>query len=323
MVKERNSAEPPAGNIRPSLIVWHSKQTHPARTRFVLPRIAACLLLVTLCALGQTTAPKASGSPDLKQLLADSLRAIEHNRKLSENYTWQETRILRRLDKDGAVKHQASKTYDVILIDGEEHDRLILEDGAPLSPEEERKEQRKVEKAIAERQSESPAQRERRLRKLQQEREKEERLRQAIPDAFRFELLGEEYVDGREAWKLYAVPNPSFQPFNRESRMLTKLKGTIWIDKQTLHWLRAEVETLDTISFGLLLARVDKGSTMIFDQLMVNGEVWMPRRVEVNFDARLALVKKFHIRTEVLYSEYKKFSADSRVVSTTLVEEPK
>lgn len=280
----------------------------------------ACVVLAAAGLSAQGTAFPAEKTPDLKALLESSLKAAQANRKLSEDYTWRETRIVRKLDKSGSVKEQYSRTLDVTLIDGEEHMRLVLEDGEPLSADKERKEQEKLNKAIAATQRESPADRERRLRRIRKEKAEWERLLQAIPEAFRFELLGEEMVEGRETWKLSAAPNPKFRPYNRESRMLTKLRGTLWIDKESLIWLRAEVETLDTISFGLVLARVDKGSAMEFEQQLVNGEVWVPRRTEVHFGARLALVRKLRASAETLFSEYKKFSADSQVVSTTVVE---
>jgi len=128
-------------------------------------------------------------------------------------------------------------------------------------------------------------------------------------------------VEGRETWVLLLTPRMGFKPFNRPTSWLTKMQGKLWIDKSAYIWLRAEVETLDTLSFGLVLARVGKGSTMHFEQQLVNGEVWVPRRAEVNFDARLALVRKLRGSAETLYSEYQKFSADSRIVSTELAKE--
>jgi hypothetical protein len=260
-----------------------------------------------------------SDVPTAQEILERSLKASEQNWKLSENYTWKETRIFREKDRNGKVKEQRSRTYDVTIIDGKEYERLILEDGRPLPPEKERKEQAKLDKEIAELQKESPSDRARRLAKQKEEREERERMFRAVPKAFRFQVVGEETIEGRPTWVIAATPREGFKPFNRPTSWLPKMKGKLWIDKQALIWLKADVETLDTISFGLLLARVGKGSTMHFEQQLVNGEVWMPRRTEVEFDARLALLKKLYGETEILYSDYKKFSSDSTIVSTTVV----
>ena len=258
--------------------------------------------------------------PTAQEILERSLASSEANWKLSENYTWRETRIFRKKDKDGNLKEQESKTYDVTMIEGKEYERLVLEDGEALSPEKERKEQEKLDKAVAELQRESASQRAKRMKKQREEREENEAMFRAVPRAFQFQVVGEESIDGRPAWVVRATPREGFKPFNRASSWLPKMKGNLWIDKDALIWLKAEVETLDTISFGLVLARVGKGSTMHFEQQFVNGEVWMPRRTEVNFDARLAIFKKLYGEVEVHFSDYKKFSSDSKVVSTTVIE---
>jgi hypothetical protein len=280
-------------------------------------------LFLVLSLAGQPSASvraTVSEVPTAQEILERSLKASEQNWKLSENYTWRETRFFRQKDKQGKVKEQESKTYDVTMIDGKEYERLIMEDGEPLPPEKERKEQAKLDKEVARLQQESPSQRARRLAKQKEEREEQERMFRAVPKAFRFQVIGEEAVDGRPAWVIAAMPREGFKPFNRPTSWLPKMKGKLWIDKQALIWLKAEVETLDTISFGLFLARVGKGSTMHFEQQFVNGEVWMPRRTEVAFDARLAIFKKLYGEAEILFTDYKKFSSDSKVVSTTVIE---
>ncbi len=264
--------------------------------------------------------PATQEIPTAQEILERSLASSEANWKLSENYTWRETRIFRKKDKNGNVKEQESKTYDVTMIEGKEYERLVLENGEALSPDKERKEQEKLDKAVAELQRESASERAKRMKKQREEREENEAMFRAVPRAFQFQVVGEESVDGRSAWVVRATPREGFKPFNRTSSWLPKMKGKLWIDKDALIWLKAEVETLDTISFGLVLARVGKGSTMHFEQQLVNGEVWMPRRTEVNFDARLAIFKKLYGEAEVRFSDYKKFSSDSKVVSTTVIE---
>lgn len=268
------------------------------------------------------SAEEVAGFPrDGQSLIVRSLKASEINWRIAENYAWQEMRIFRQLDKSGSVKKQESKTFDVIMIDGKEYERLIREDGEPLAPDKERKEQEKLDKEVAKLQNESPSQRQKRLKKDKEEKEEREAMFRAIPRAYHLKIVGEELVEGREAWVIHATPRADFKPFNRPSSWLSKMEGTLWIDKSALIWLRAEVETLDTLTFGWVLARVGKGSTMLFEQQLVNGEVWVPRRAEVNFDARLALMKKLRGSAETLFSEYKRFSSDSRIVSTSLVDD--
>jgi hypothetical protein len=55
---------------------------------------------------------------------------------------------------------------------------------------------------------------------------------------------------------------------------------------------------------------------MEFEETRVNGEIWLPKRVSFQGSARLAMVKKFNIAEEVSFSNYRKYQADSKIVST-------
>ena len=81
--------------------------------------------------------------------------------------------------------------------------------------------------------------------------------------------------------------------------------------------LGAEAETLGTISFGLFLARLAPKSHLSFEQTRVNGEIWLPKRATVTASARLALVKQVSLDQEITFSGYRKFQADSKIVSAT------
>lgn len=234
---------------------------------------------------------------------------------MAEDYTWREDRIVRKKDRKGAVRSQESETFDVVMIDGKAYRRLVRKNGQPLPEAEERHEQRKLDQEMAEIRKESAAKRARRQARQEEERADERRMYRAIPKAFRFELLGEECLEGHPAWVVQATPREGYKPFNRQSSWLPKLKGRLWIDKQALLWLKADLETLDTISFGWVLARLGKGTTMQFEQQWINGEVWMPRRTAFDFNASLAIFKKFHAEAEMLFSDYRKFTSDSKIVS--------
>ena len=47
----------------------------------------------------------------------------------------------------------------------------------------------------------------------------------------------------------------------------------------------------------------------------VNDEVWLPKAIRITGSARVLLVKGFRGEIEIGYSNYKKFTAESRVVS--------
>jgi hypothetical protein len=72
---------------------------------------------------------------------------------------------------------------------------------------------------------------------------------------------------------------------------------------------------VDTISVGLFLVRLAKGSRAAFEQTRVNDEVWLPRRLQVFASARLGLLKVLHIEHEVVYSKCREFQTGSFIIS--------
>jgi hypothetical protein len=87
------------------------------------------------------------------------------------------------------------------------------------------------------------------------------------------------------------------------------------VDKQDDHLVKAEVEAVTTISVGLFLVRLAKGSRAAFEQTRVNDEVWLPGQVRAFVSARLGLLKVLHIQQEVSYSRCRKVQTDSPIIS--------
>jgi hypothetical protein len=50
----------------------------------------------------------------------------------------------------------------------------------------------------------------------------------------------------------------------------------------------------------------------------VNEEVWLPSRITVRAEARIAILKKMHAEIDITYRDYRKFQADSKIVADAL-----
>jgi hypothetical protein len=98
------------------------------------------------------------------------------------------------------------------------------------------------------------------------------------------------------------------------ANLLSKFHGRIWIDKAEVQMSKMDVEALDTVSWGVFLARFHKGSHFMIEQTRVNDEVWLPRQVAFKIDVRLALLKNFNVDEEQTFRDYKKFRTDSKIV---------
>jgi hypothetical protein len=144
-----------------------------------------------------------------------------------------------------------------------------------------------------------------------------------VADAYRFHLAGAESLNGRETYVIDAEPRPEYRPHLKEAGFFPKFRFRAWIDKNESEWIKLDIQCIDTVSFGLVLARLHKGSRVVVEQTRVNDEVWLPQHVAVKVDARVALLKEFNIEQDVTYRDYKKFRADTKVVPVGEVPEPR
>lgn len=269
--------------------------------------LAVCALLPGFLA--------AQTPPDAREIVRRSLVLDQKSQRIARNYTFLERDETRILDRSGKLKKPPEiKTFDVTLLDGSPYRRLVARNDRPLPPDEERKEAEKLRKSIAERRKESPAERLRRIEEWERKQQKQRAPYQEIPDAFDLRLAGEETLNGRAVYVITATPRLGYKPKLAAAAYFPRIKGKLWIDRQDGEWVKGEIETLDTISFGGILVRLAKGSRVMFEQARINDEVWLPQRVAVNLSARLMLVAGTRAEIEIGFSNYKKFQADSRLV---------
>ncbi|MGB8583870.1 MAG: hypothetical protein WCD47_23850 [Candidatus Sulfotelmatobacter sp.] len=248
----------------------------------------------------------------LFRVVAD--KDMENDKRLRD-YTYLERDEEQRLDNKGQVKSTEVKTYDVMELYGEQVQRLIEKDDKPLDAKDAAKEEEKIQKVIDKRKNESEEERNKREKKEEKDREEDRKFVREVADAYNFKLIGTELVGGREAWVIDGEPRPDFVPHMKESKFLTKFRGRVWIDKSDLQLARMDVECLDTISWGLFLARFHKGSRFMLEQTRVNQEVWLPRQLTAKVDVRLALLKNFNVDVEQSFRDYKKFRATTKIMA--------
>ncbi|HKW17397.1 MAG TPA: hypothetical protein VJO35_07825 [Terriglobales bacterium] len=237
------------------------------------------------------------------------------NDKLQRNYSYLERQVETRRDGKGNAKSSEVKSVEVLEIYGEQVERLTEKDDKPLSRKDAEKEDQKIQRIIDKRKNESEDERRKREQREEKDREDNRTFVMEVADAYNFKLVGTELVGGREAWVIDGEPRPGFVPHTKEAKFLSKFHGRVWIDKQDLQLAKMDVECLDTISFGLFLARFHKGSRLMLEQTRVNDEVWLPAHVTAKIDVRLGLVKNFDVDLEQTFRDYKKFRSSSKVIA--------
>ena len=282
--------------------------------------LGAILLFDLVAAQTPTTAQKHAEQANLlsedqiRELIRESADKDAENEKKQRDYTYTEREQMRRIDAKGQVKSTESNTYDVLQIYGEQVRKLVAKNDKPLSEKDAKKEDDKIQKLIEKRQNESQADREKRLEKETKDREQGRLFVHEVADAYNFRFVGTELLDSRENYVIDAEPKPGYEPHLKEAKILPKFRFRAWIDTQELQWRKLQAECIDTVTFGLFLFRMHKGSHATIEQARVNDEVWLQQRIVANIDFRLALLKNFDIDIDINDRDYKKFRSNTTII---------
>ena len=270
--------------------------------------------------------PDASGALSQEQMraltrvVADNFRA---NYKKQRDYTYIERQVEKKLDGKGQVKSTEVRTYEVMAIYGEQFERLIEKDDKPLSEKDAAKEEERIQREVEKRKNESQDQRAKRQAEEEKQREKSREFVSDVAEAYNFRLEGSELLNGRDAWVIAAEPRPGFEPRGKAAKFLSKFHGRMWIDKNDMQLVKLDVEAMDTVSLGWVLARIHKGTRLVYEQIRVNDEVWLPGHLNFKLNARVALFKGYNEESEQTYRDYRKFRTAARVVGVGEVREEK
>ena len=206
--------------------------------------------------------------------------------------------------------------WETVVLYGEPHRRMLERDGKPLSAEDQRKEQVKLDKAVAKLEHESPEQRARREAEYEKEREKDREFLRDVPDIFDFALLGDQKIDGHDVWVISATPSPALIPSTATPSRCSRSRAKMWIDKAEYQWVRLEAETTATISYRAVHRALESGR-----QAGVRADARERRSVaaqarSLSGAGRLGLVKKVAAEQELTWNNYRKFQVDSKIVAT-------
>lgn len=261
-----------------------------------------------------------SAQPSADEIVAKALARDKENWLAARNYTFLERQVQRTLGNDGDVKSTRVRTYDITMLDGSPYRRQVAENDKPLSAKRQRVEEEKLRKSIEARRNETPEQKKKRLADEEKERARQREFTGDIPVAFHLKVTGSDKISGRDCWVIDGVPKQGYRPRHKATRIFPHIKGRLWIDKETFSLVRGEAEVIDTVSYGLFLARIHPGTKVLFEQTRVNDEVWLPQHIYAWAAGRLGLVKKLNLDVDIRYQDYKKFQTDSRIVSTAEVQ---
>jgi isocitrate lyase len=252
----------------------------------------AILLLFAACLRAQLPEPSA--------LLAE-VKANQHKlEEIRENYTFHLLRRTDQLDKNGVILKTASMEREVFFINGRRIARLVKKDGRDLTPAEDKAEQDRVRKLV-----ESVMKGGRGGGPPPGGRAGE------ISDILAVVIISNpRRVDfnGRPSLAYDFNGDPKAHSHDMEQSAAKKMSGTIWFDEADRQVARLEVRFDDNFHIGGgILASVQKGSSMEFEQAPVGDGLWMQTSSAQHLDARL-MVKKFREDVHIKAFEFKRFN---------------
>jgi len=269
--------------------------------------------------------PPADASLDITALLRDLSKNQDETDRRINDYTFTQKITERELDDKGRLKKEKVEVYEVYPIaDYGWVQKLVSENGAPLTPERAAKEEKRVGEELEKAEREAPKLKEKRERKRAERREKRKAAASEKGDGEEDEddvgiatfLRTSELVSPRrERFRDRDVivfdfrPRPGFKPSNRGESLASKLSGVIWVDPAERQVMRLEGRLVDAFKMGGgLLASVKAGSAFVFEQTRLDEGVWLPRFSQVNASARVMLFAGMSINETHEFSDYKRFS---------------
>lgn len=231
---------------------------------------------------------------DVRALIARSVAANDRDWQAAPEYSYQE-----RVRTD-----RGTESYQVSMVSGSPYRKLVALNGKPLLPAEQAEEDRKYQQAVEQRRRESPSEHAARLAEYEKGRQRDHAMISQLTQAFTFRLLGKEKLGGRSVYVLDATPRRGYVPPNRDSRVLTGMRGKLWIDLQTGQWIKVEARVTNPVRIEGFFAEVEPGTQFELEYAPVSGDVWLPTHYTMRARAKVLWVLIHREHEEHWFSHY-------------------
>ncbi len=218
---------------------------------------------------------------------------------LLQLYTFNLLETRRELDAEGKILDSTVKVYEVFPNPLEKltYRRLLSVNGQLLSTQK-LQEQDQLQK--------------KRIKKIRNRRkqQKESRRMRAIQEVFRifhFEFQAREKIGKYQTIRFGFEKKPGLNPRDWDLKMLTKFRGTAWIDESQCELVQLDAELLDTVSYGFgIAARLYEGTRIFLKRRQINAEIWMVEKSIFRMFSRVMLLKTLRFEVLSQYSNFQK-----------------
>ncbi|MGH9453604.1 MAG: hypothetical protein ACRD2O_06495 [Terriglobia bacterium] len=254
--------------------------------------------------------------PDIAALLRDVAANQKKIDQIVANYTYREQDTAFEIDKKGLKIKKSMQTYEVYHLGDREIRKLMMKDGKPLTPAAQKKEDSRVEKIVKDYQDKQAKE------AAGDKKPRKNKDQTGISDFLRVDQFTDprrERYRGQDVIVFDFGPRPGSKPHNAMERLLQDLAGVAWVDEKTRDIARLEAHMTGTWKFGGgLIASIRPGAYFVFEQQLVNNEVWLPSYTEAYVSAKVLLFAGVNANIISQFSDYKKF----RVEAAEKVQKP-
>ena len=195
--------------------------------------------------------------------------------------------------------------YDVIETKHGDVSRLLAENGKPLSAEQQRAENARIQKLTNE-----SDEMKKQVQTLKQDGDQETKLLAMLPDALLYQYASRK----GDLVRLTFKPNPKFHASSREAEVFHHMSGVIVLDDKAkrLVALRGRLNT-EVKFFGGILGHLDKGGTFEVKQGEVTRGHWNMTLLDTELNGKTLLFKTIAVHEKRVESNYQRVSDDITV----------
>ena len=251
--------------------------------------LAAALSLLP-CAL-----PAQSNLPAAADLIRRADAADKSQNQRNEKYTYREDHTQSDVDKNGNLSPRETRTYEHIMLEGEEYKKLVLIDDKPLDAKTQKRVDEDLEKTRAERRKRGLFHIERTVALSDLEQ---------LGRLFDNKVAGEETVLGRRTWRVDSEPKPGYKPANQNEQEVLAARHTSWFDQQEGMRIKWHDE------FIRAAKGFQPGTTVDFELTRI-GDSWLTDNIAFRGKEAIVLGIKAPFNSLQRYYDYKRFTVDS------------
>jgi len=175
-----------------------------------------------------------------------------------------------------------TETRDVIETAQGRADRIVAFHDESLAADQQRKQYRRLKKLL-----DDPKALREELDDQKSERERRIKMARALPDAVSIEFSG---AESNGQLRFTFAPNPHFSAKDRETKIYSGMRGTLWLDPHSERLTHVRGELFKDVSFGWgIVGRLRKGGKYEAAQTQVAPHVWRITTLNLDFHGTILL----------------------------------